>query len=168
MISNFWKVLLQRLIPQKKKTGGFTKLGKKLKADIMYEKGCEFIGASMLLKNKKGRTAVQMYLLLQGLEILLKGILLSKNYDKYQIVLKKKYGHNIPKLFNEVKRIYKIKIVSNDFNSTLLAVSKHYRENNLRYGSLLDIFIDINTIKFDIIEKKTYQLLLFINRNKVV
>ena len=61
-----------------------TAFGKKLKGSIMFSKGKEVIGAYLLLKEHQGKTSyVQIYLLLQGIEILLKGILLMEDFETY-------------------------------------------------------------------------------------
>jgi hypothetical protein len=136
-----------------------TKFGKQLKADFMYRKGLEFIGASILLKQQGGRTFVQIHLLLQGLEIILKSLLIRRDYEKYNKKLKGKFGHNILKLVNEVKKLYGLKNINKTFDQELKATQGHYMSSNLRYGSLLDIFIDVNSISVEAIETKTYKLI---------
>lgn len=62
--------------------------GKKTIAVKMFLKGTEFIGAFELLrKNNNYSSFVQIYLLIQGIEILCKGTLLLEDYDKYSISL---------------------------------------------------------------------------------
>ena len=134
--------------------------GKQLKADIMYNKGKEFVIASILLNQQSAQqTFVQIHLLLQGLEIILKSILLSKDYDKYNSQIKGKFGHNIPKLVTEVKTLYGLKNINKEFDKELQATNGHYLSSNLRYGSLLDIFINVSTVSVDAIADKTFKLI---------
>jgi hypothetical protein len=87
--------------------GKLTIGGKRLSAEIMYYKGIEFIEASLLLKRAQQTSSfVHIYLLLKRIEILLKGILLLEDYDKYNHrILKKKFRHDISLLLTEVKSI---------------------------------------------------------------
>lgn len=143
----------------KPSVGTPTKLAKQLKTNYMFEKGIEFVESAIFLAQKKGQTYVQIHLLLQGLEIILKSILLSKDYDKYNKKLKKEFGHNILKLINELKEIYGFKNIDQKFERELTLIHGYYLSNNLRFGSLLDIFIDVNSIDINTIELKTLKLI---------
>jgi hypothetical protein len=140
---------------------------KDIRTTIMYEKGLEFIGASILLKQYKGKTYPQIHLLLQGLEIILKSLLLRKDYDKYSKQLKEKYGHNLLKLVNEVKINYRFKNIDNKFDIELNSLQNNYMNSNLRYGSILDIFIDVKSLSIETIESKIYQLVRIIEAKKL-
>jgi len=72
--------------------------GKRVVAESMYAKGKSFIGAALLLRQWEGYEYVVLYLLCQGIEITLKGLLLMKDYDRYKGKLKPVFGHNIKEL----------------------------------------------------------------------
>ena len=140
--------------------GTWTKGGKRMRAMIMYNKGKEFIAASVLL-NRQQRTQsfVQIHLLLQGFEIILKGILLYHDYDKHTKKLRK-YGHNLIKLTNKVKLIKPYNtVLDKEFTNRLSNLNQQYTNTNLRYGSLLDVFIDSNTIDITNIAIKIKELI---------
>jgi hypothetical protein len=65
----------------------------------MYGKGKSFIKAGVLLDQRDGEGYVVLYLLCQGIEIVLKAILLMKDYDThYPKMTRRGYGHNLEKL----------------------------------------------------------------------
>jgi hypothetical protein len=57
-----------------------------------YQKGRYFIGAALLLRKHGGDEYVVLHLLCQGVEIVLKALLLLHDFDKYRTLLKG-YGH---------------------------------------------------------------------------
>lgn len=136
-----------------------TAFGKKLKGSIMFSKGKEFIGASILLKQQQENSSfVQIYLLLQGIEVLLKGVLLMEDFDKYSgEVLKKKFHHNIPKLISEVKGLYKISRLDSKFESAINALLSTNPWVGLRYAWAVDFFLDPMEYEVEMVYKKIIQ-----------
>jgi hypothetical protein len=150
-------------------TGHFTNAGKQMRTDAMYNKGKEFIGASILMKENNGKSYVQIHLLLQGVEIILKALLLNKDYNLYTKKLRK-IGHNLTKLVKEVKKCYRVKNIDTNLQHELTSINNHYLNGNLRYGGLLDILIDVNSVNVGTIEEKTVQLIKVLEhrRNKAL
>jgi hypothetical protein len=62
--------------------------GKRFVAESMYQKGKSFLGAALELHTKPGHEYVTLHLLCQGIENLLKGLLLLKAFDKYNPALR--------------------------------------------------------------------------------
>ncbi|MEJ2113635.1 MAG: hypothetical protein P8X62_08105, partial [Flavobacteriaceae bacterium] len=134
--------------------------GEKINAMIMYNKGKEYIAASILLnQHQKNQSFVQLQLLLQGFEIILKGILLHHDYNKHRKKLKK-YGHDLIKLTKKVKQIKPYNsVLDKEFSEHLSYLNQQYTNTNLRYGSLLDVFIDPNTIDVTKVTENIKQLI---------
>ena len=68
-------------------------------AHALYSKGRSFMGASVLLKDHGGDEYVALHLLCQGIEIVLKALLLELDYKKYD-KLQRKYGHDLQKVIS--------------------------------------------------------------------
>ena len=64
-------------------TATLTVHGKRMVAESMYVKGKVFLGAAVLLRQKGGYEFVVLHLLCQGIEVVLKGLLLAIDYDKF-------------------------------------------------------------------------------------
>ncbi len=89
---------------------GWTPYAKRRMAESMYRRGVLFLKSSQLLQDQMGYNFVCAHLMCQGLEIVLKSLLLMKDYDKYRYTQKvKSYGHNLLRLANEVTSIYGLK-----------------------------------------------------------
>jgi hypothetical protein len=86
--------------------GVITTHGKELIARSMYEKGKGFIGAALLLRQQGGYEYVVLHLVCQGLGIVMKALLLFKNYDFYSGRVKKDFHHDLKKLMTTVSRIW--------------------------------------------------------------
>src|SRR4051794_14305376 len=74
-----------------------TSHGKRLCAESMYSKGKAFLAAAVLLRQHGGSEFVALHLVCQGIEIVLKGLLLLQDYDTYQPKLRK-YGHDLSRI----------------------------------------------------------------------
>lgn len=61
----------------------------------MYGKGERFVGAALFLRKADGDSYVVLHLLCQGIELLLKGLLLHNDYDLYRTQLKRPLGHDL-------------------------------------------------------------------------
>ena len=59
-----------------------TPYAKRLMADGHYRRGQHFIAAAILLRQHGGHEYVVLHLLCQGVEIVLKAILLLRDFDK--------------------------------------------------------------------------------------
>jgi len=118
-----------------------TKNGKDMFARYMYQKGKEFVGAAILLRQAGGFTHVSTHLICQGLELILKSLLLFKDYSKYHSLIKKNVGHNLVKLVDLWKVVINRNKVNARFYSEIQELNRHYISHGLRYGSLTDLLI---------------------------
>jgi len=78
-------------------SGRLTAYGKRMVAHAMYSKGTSFLGAAALLHRQGSYESVVLHLMCQGIEIILKALLLVSNHDKYAPQLTA-LGHNLEKL----------------------------------------------------------------------
>lgn len=119
-----------------------TTFAKSLVTNAMYEKGTAFIGAALLVNQKNGNTFVVLHLLCQGIEIILKAILLSKDYDHYKPRLKN-LGHNLDKAAAAVRHATGLNVFTHGaLAAELQSLNTYYSRHLLRYASNVDIFID--------------------------
>jgi hypothetical protein len=130
-----------------------TDAGKRGVAASMYAKGTSFIGAAILVRGQSASEHsdyVVLHLLCQGLEVLMKGLLLHKDYDRYRARLgAHDLGHNILDVTEEALREYGLNPMRDNLKTELRELDKLYRDHWLRYGSTLDILVDPRTIQRD-------------------
>ena len=74
-----------------------SKHGREYVASSMYAKGKAFIASALLLKRNGGSQFVVLHLFCQGVEILLKSLLLLIDYGKFNLKLKS-LGHDLVKV----------------------------------------------------------------------
>lgn len=134
-------------------------------AASMYDKGKAFVGASILLRRSSGNPAVVLHLLCQGIELILKAVLLRTDYKKYQPELKK-IGHNLEGAAAAARAATGWHLYSNLTAQELARVNEFYKDHLLRYASGVDIFIDPATIPNTRIVRHTYALLKLLERKK--
>jgi hypothetical protein len=100
----------------------------------MYVRAKSFVGASQLLHQAGGSPFVERHLLCQGIELLLKAILLLADYDTYGPKLKK-IGHDLTKAATAVHVATGIKFINATVSAELTDLSKFYELHMLRYAS---------------------------------
>src|ERR1041384_7014685 len=155
-------------------------------AEALFFRGCNFVAAAVLLRQKGGYDYVVLHLLCQGVEIILKSLLLLQDYDQYRKVIKDKMGHDLEKLIKEVSseygstnflgksvtekkkmnRVYKNHLIR--FRGNIVTEIKElnglYKAHLLRYGGNIDILIDPKTIKSNLTLKKITQVVRVVRR----
>ena len=123
--------------------------GKYLIALQFYKKGKAFIAAAILLDRQnpadEAFSYVFLHLLCQGVEVTLKGNLLLKDYNKFQPQLKN-IGHDLLKCAETARECFNLNRQSQNLNEELLELSRFFKNHQLRYAGLLDLFIDPKTI----------------------
>lgn len=132
--------------------------GKRAIAASMCDKGKAFLGAAVLLRQKGGSEYVVLHLLCQGIEVLLKGLLLSINYDRFKPELKK-YGHNLLSVTKAATSAAGLSPLRPRLRAELEALNRLYSCHHLRYGSVCDIFIDPITIPSRLVLRRMVALL---------
>jgi hypothetical protein len=140
-----------------------TQHGKSMVAHAMFHRGKQFIQGAILLDREDAYHYVVLHLFCQGLEIILKGLLLLRNYDLYEPQLKN-IRHNLIKAAEKVRVEFGSKPLREDIMDQLKKLNNLYGRQLLRYGSSLDIFIDPKQIPSNLIFKKTIQLIMIGNR----
>jgi len=127
-----------------------TEAGKRGVAASMYAKGTSFISAAILVHRQSAsehNDYVVLHLLCQGLEVLMKGLLLHKDYDRYRARLGAyDLGHNILDVTEEAVKECGLNPMRDNVKTELRELDKLYRDYWLRYGSTLDILVDPRTI----------------------
>jgi hypothetical protein len=141
--------------------GKLTAHGKFLIALSMYQKGKALLGASILLrKHHTGEATeyVALHIFCQGLETLLKGLLLLHNYGLFQPRLIK-LGHRLPNLIEVASQAYKLKPMSRPLLTEVTNLGKFYAAERLRYGSGVDIFISPHSIESRRVQRRIYAVI---------
>jgi hypothetical protein len=141
--------------------------GKRLVAESMYAKGKAFLGAAILFRQKKGDDFVVLHLICQGIEVVLKGLLLGIDYNKYKPMLKK-LGHNLVRITDMALEAAKLKPLSQSFRSELEGLNRLYSCHLLRYGSGYDIMVDPTTIPSDHVLRRMATLLRLVERRRLM
>jgi hypothetical protein len=129
--------------------GSLTRAGKRRIADAWYLKGKAFIAAALLLRqmdSSEHTEYVVLHLICQGIEILMKGLLLLKDYDGNVSRLKPRIGHNLVEAVAATSTAYGLKPMRPDVGTEIAGLNDLYSKHWLRYGSVHDIFIDPRTI----------------------
>ena len=118
----------------------------------MYNKGKAFIGAAILLSRETASEHsdyVVLHLLCQGIELVLKGLLLDRDYDRYFPRLPRSLGHDLKKIALETASAYGRKLPRGGVVTELEALSTLYKQHLLRYGGVSDMHVDPRTIRRD-------------------
>lgn len=118
----------------------------------MYYKGKAFLAAALILKREARKEAssepveyVVLYLLAQGVEVTLKGLLLLRNYDRHETDLRN-LGHDLDAIATTAIAEFGLKRLGSKLADELNELSHAYKEQRLRYGSPSDIFIAPDSI----------------------
>jgi hypothetical protein len=137
--------------------------GKRLMAQQFYLKGCHFIAAAILLRQRGGDEYVVLHLLSQGVEIIMKALLLARDFDKYRPRLKK-YRHNLTPLAQDTLAAYSLHQLRPALEAELKNLDQQYAAQSLRYGLLHLIFIDPRSIPSGMILKRTTAVMRLAHR----
>jgi predicted transcriptional regulator len=140
---------------KKQKSGGkLTPYAKRRFAIATYEKGRAFLFAALLLREKTHSEAqeyVIRHLVCQGVELISKATLLFVNYDKYMPLMERHFRHNIRMTADEALAVTKQKPLSHLLAKQLDQLSHFYSQHLLRYGGLQDIFINPDSLTYELI-----------------
>jgi len=123
----------------------------------MYVKGKNFLAAAILLRQHGGPVAneyVALHLICQGVEIVLKGLLLFRNYEKYKTMLRKPLGHNLKKLVKTATTEFRVRPLSAKHMQEIEQLSNLYSNHILRYGNGYDILVNSSTIPSELTLRK--------------
>lgn len=114
-----------------------TTKGKQLAAWRFYLRGRQFIRVAFTLdQDDPGDGYVVRHLLCQGVELILKALLLRKNYDKYRPLLRKApFGHDLLGLLNEVKQLYIVKLEP-ELLADITKLNSFFKTHLFRYSDI--------------------------------
>jgi hypothetical protein len=126
----------------------------------MLARGHGFLGAALLLREKGGYEFVVLHLVCQGLEIILKALLLFKDYDHYRPRLGKgSLRHNLEDVVRATAKAFGLKYPREPLAKELRALSSWYQRHLLRYATSLDIVVNPSTIPSQLVLRRTAALL---------
>ncbi len=140
-----------------------SKHGREYVASSMYAKGKAFIASALLLKRNGGSQFVVLHLFCQGVEILLKSLLLLIDYGKFNLKLKS-LGHDLVKVTDALIAELKLNKLKQEVAGELKALSDLYSNHLLRYGSGFDIFVQPNTIPYRRVLRKVCAVVKMVER----
>jgi hypothetical protein len=141
-----------------------TRHAKRMIAEAMYMRGKSFLGAAVLLQQKGGHEYVVLHLLCQGIEIVMKALLLLADFDKYQPKLQKRYGHNLEKLAIEVSKVFALHSLKPALRNELSSLSFYFSKHLLRYAGIQDIFLAAGSIERDRVFRRMVAVLRMVER----
>ncbi len=153
------------IVNAKVSVGHLTNYSKRLVAESMYAKGKSFVGAALLLRKRGGYEYVVLHLICQGMEIVLKAMLLYRDYDSYKKRLKNHFGHNLEKLVTDVLDEFGLHSLREDVATELKHLNSLYSENLLRYGSFHDRLVDPSSIGSNLVLRKIYAAIRLADRS---
>ncbi len=118
---------------------------KRVLAASLFDKGRAFLAASELLRSRitdehESHLYVVLHLFCQGIECLLKGLLLWRNYDKYYARLRR-LGHDLERLAKATSTEFGMNAPRGEVAGELATLGLWYRKHQLRYVGSLDILI---------------------------
>lgn len=148
-------------------TARLTAHGKRMVAESMYAKGKSFLGAAILLRQKGGYEYVVLHLLCQGIEIVLKGLLLAVDYDKYKPKLKH-LGHDLLKITDAATDAAGLPALRPRIRTEMESLNRLYSRHLLRYGSGYDILVDPSTIPSRLVLRRMVALLRLVERKGLI
>jgi hypothetical protein len=123
-----------------------TRHAQQLMAKLFYDRGQHFIAAACLLRQKGGDEYVVLHLFCQGLEIILKALLLIRDWKKYYPLLQNRYRHNLRPVVSDALTEFCLKPLRPPISQELNELDKLYHTQALRYGFLNSVFTDPSTI----------------------
>jgi len=119
-----------------------TEHGKRLMALALYRRGKSFIGAAVLLERQPGADKyVVLHLLCQGVEIILKALLLLLDYEKY-IEQQRRHGHDLNRVVAVATNAFGLRPMRPKLTQEVQALNSFYSRHLLRYDGLHDILVD--------------------------
>jgi hypothetical protein len=142
---------------------GLTTHGRWLVASALYSKGRSFVGAAVLLQKHGGDEYVVLHLLCQGIEIILKALLLFLDYKKYE-KLQRKFGHDLDKVISAAIAGYRLRPLRPALAAEITALNNFYSKHLLRYAGLQDIFILPGSIESERTFRRLTAVLRLANR----
>ena len=138
-----------------------TKHAKAMIARAQFERGCAFVGAAHLTRPHamhEPQQYVVLHLVCQGLELIIKGILLTKDFDTYRSK-EKIFGHKIERLTDEAIKVFNLRPLEPKLKTEIKYLAERFSAHQLRYASAMDIFIAPSSIEYDLTLRKLHAVI---------
>jgi hypothetical protein len=128
------------------------------------KKGENFIRAALLLRKNNSEENVVLSMICQGIENILKGLLLVKDYVKYEPLLHRKFGKNLMRLYYRTRKEYNITNIDSKAVNELQILAYLYKNQFLHYGHLINLLNDDKAFESGHLLRKLFQILAYIKR----
>lgn len=147
-----------------------TPYAERLMGMLQFRKGAHFIGAALLLRQHGGEEYVVLHNLCQGLELIIKGLLLVKDFDSYRPKLGgrgakgQSYGHDLMRLATDALAEFKLNPLRPPLIQELTELNRWFSNHALRYGLLETVFIDASAIQSGLVLRRLGAVLRLVER----
>ena len=128
------------------------------------KKGENFIRTALLLRKNNSDENVVLSMICQGIENILKGLLLAKDYVRYEPLLKRKFGKNLLRLYYRTKKEYRISNLDARAVNELQILAYLYKNQFLHYGHLINLLNDDKAFESGHLLRKLFQILAYVKR----
>ena len=128
------------------------------------KKGENFIRTALLLRKNNSDENVVLSMICQGIENILKGLLLAKDYVRYEPLLRRKFGKNLLRLYYRTRKEYKIKNLDARAVNELQILAYLYKNQFLHYGHLINLLNDDRAFESGHLLKKLFQILAYVKK----
>ena len=128
------------------------------------KKGENFIRTALLLRKNNSDENVVLSMICQGIENILKGLLLAKDYVRYEPLLRRKFGKNLLRLYYRTRKEYKIKNLDARAVNELQILAYLYKNQFLHYGHLINLLNDDKAFESGHLLKKLFQILAYVKK----
>jgi hypothetical protein len=128
------------------------------------KKGENFIRTALLLRKNNSDENVVLSMICQGIENILKGLLLAKDYVRYEPLLRRKFGKNLLRLYYRTTKEYRISNLDVRAVNELKILAYLYKNQFLHYGHLINLLNDDKAFESGHLLRKLFQILAYVKR----
>jgi hypothetical protein len=133
----------------------------------MVARGQHFFASAILLKQHAGHPYVWRHNFCQGIEVLMKGLLLVKDFDRYWPRMRG-FGHKLLDVCDETSAAYGIPKPAGEIRGEIEYLSRFYQQHWLRYASGVANLIDANSIAYERTLRRLVAVQRLLSRHRVV
>ncbi len=128
------------------------------------KKGENFIRTALLLRKNNSEENVVLSMICQGIENILKGLLLVKDFVRYEPLLRRKFGKNLLRLYYRTRKEYNISNLDARAVNELQILAYLYKNQFLHYGHLINLLNDDKAFESGHLLKKLFQILAYVKK----
>ncbi len=129
----------------------------------MVQRGVDFVACAMWLKKEGGHGYVWRHNLGQAIELILKGVLLLKDFDTYW-PKRRTLGHRLVALSDAAAEAFGLNAPRGALREELATLSALYERHLLRYASGLWQLVDLGTVGYDRLLRRLCAVLRLLRR----